>query len=99
MATEYTEEQAEIVARFTYLGCTIEWSHVAPKDRDGFRETIGAYAAALKQMYDIETDLHGADFSLDIQHRGVSQAVDRQILKGIVGSIVGDTIWGGGGPG
>ena len=37
------EDRAHIVPDFTYDGCDIAWTHVAPKDRTKFRETIAAW--------------------------------------------------------
>jgi hypothetical protein len=89
-------DQPKITIVFTYEVGEVVWTHVSPKDRQKFRETIEGYAIHFSGKYEVETDLDGGDFGLTIRFREQSNATERQLMKGEVFALVGDTIWGGG---
>lgn len=89
-------DQPHIVPSFRYDGCDIAWTDVAQKDRQKFRETIEAYAEALDERYDVETDLDGGDYGMKLRFDHPSSSIERQLMKGEVFAMIGDTIWGGG---
>jgi hypothetical protein len=88
----------KIVTELTYDGATITWKHTPAGDRAKFAQTIRGYVADLRDTYQIKHDLGGSgDLMLQLSFKGPSSATDRQIMKGTVFMIEGDTIWGGGG--
>lgn len=96
MAEPAYDDRPHIIPDFSYDGCLVRWVHVGEKDREPFRETITAYADHFKDRYRVELHFGAEEFRMNLAYRKPSTAIARQLQKGEVFAMVGDTVWGGG---